>query len=360
MTSQPERAYKTSAVGFARVVVFSSSLCALSIVASSRAARACGTCASVGEAAPVSFNAAPTPVDPAGRGTTDPSANVDASRPLWALWDLRGASGEAVGHHGSRERVSEVRLATALRGWALPWLGVEAVHQAVARLYVLHGQSRWFVANGDAELALRAQLRVERETHVHLASAAIGARFGLAPEVLDEFGFARPVQLQVGSGATDPIVSLEYMGVVGALSLGASARARIASLGRYQWRPGPSLSSSLSARYRFVERLFAGLSVDARGAGVDSLDGAPVAGTGGLVLSLTPSASVRPHDHWLVTAALSIPIGQWMRDGAWDGPSFSLTVQWTPAITRPAARSPLEGRPRFLRARVPRPTALRG
>jgi hypothetical protein len=100
----------------------------------------------------------------------------------------------------------------------------------------------------------------------------------------------------------------------------------------------------VSLRHRFTDWLFAGVSLDPRMALADTLDGAVVEGTGGVVLSASPTIAVRPAPEWTVTMGVSLALGQWLRGGSEDGLGFSASVQWVPSV---GAR---RERPRLLHA----------
>jgi hypothetical protein len=321
----------------ARTALATSSLAA-ALVARSAGAWACSACASVGEAPPILL--ATSPSQPA---------------PLVASWDVRLSSNDAASHHGDgREQITEVRLSSSVRGWPSRWIGVEATHNAIARWFTVGQGTASALVSGDVDLLARAQLRTASGSHV--VGVGLGARLGLAPELLDELGFARPVQLQVGSGAADFIAQLEYVCSVGAAMFSASARGRYAGVGRYQWQPGPSLTTSAAARYRFSDAVVAGASLDVRAAMIDTLDRSPVAGTGGLVLSTTPSIALRVSEGVWLAASATIALGQWWRGAAQDGLSGALSLQWTPMI--PAR--PTRVRSRLLQADRDRSSPPRG
>jgi hypothetical protein len=313
------------------------SLVALFVLTDSTGVLACGACASVGET--------PSIVAP-------PAATTTASAPLQLQWELRGAGTEAASHHGGRERITEVRLSSTVRGWVRPWLAIEATHNAIARSVSAGSLSYGLLATGDADLLARLQWRRGAGPDALALAAFAGVRIGLAPEVLDELGIARAVQFQLGTGSSDPIVGAELTGAFGPLALSASARGRYPSMGRYHWQPGVSIAASFAARYRFDDRFSAGVSLDPRAALRDVMDGAPVENTGGVVLGLTPSVRVQLTNVWAITAATTIPLGQWLRGAAQDQWAASLAVQCAPTITiaAPAAERARESRPRFLRA----------
>ncbi len=291
-------------------------------------ADACSSCSSVGDAQPVMLVANPARPSPWTTG-----------------WEVRAASSDAASHHGGRERVIDLRATTGVRAWPVRWLAIEASHSAIARWFTVGSSMASAFVSGDLDAF--ARLQWQSAARAQLFAAAVGARFGTAPALLDEFAIARPTNLQVGSGGTDFLAYLEYMGIRGPWTIGASTRARYASAGRFQWQPGASLSASVAARHQFAAWLSAGVSVDARGALVDRLDGQQVEGTGGVVLAATPSIAFRPSDSWWISASAQIAIAQWWRGAAQDGLSLAVSVQWTPMI--PTRSSVV--RPRFLQAK---------
>lgn len=303
-----------------------------------QSALACGACASVGET--------PSIVAPA-------ASSLGAQRPpLQLQWEIRGAGLEAASHHGGRERITEARLSSTVRGWVRPWLAIEATHNAIARSVAAGAMSYGLVATGDADVFMRLAWRRSPSPEALSLALYAGVRLGLAPEVLDEFAIARPVQFQLGTGSSDPVVGAELSASLGPLSLSASTRARYPTAGRYHWQPGASITTSLAARYRFDDRLSAGVSLDPRAALQDTLDGAPVVNTGGIVLGLTPSVRAALATEWALTAATTIPLGQWLRGAAQDQWSFAIAVQCSPSFAPSSAESSRnsQGRPRFLRA----------
>lgn len=311
---------------------------AAALVARSGASWACSACASVGEAPPILL--ATSPAQPA---------------PLVASWDVRLSSNDAASHHGDgREQITEVRLSSSVRGWPSRWFGIEATHNAIARWFTVGQGTASALVSGDVDLLARTQLRTASGSHV--LGIGVGARLGLAPELVDEYGFARPVQLQVGSGGTDFVAQLEYVCSLGAAMFSASARGRYAGVGRYQWQPGPSLTTSVAGRYRFSDVVVAGASLDVRAAMIDTLDRSPVAGTGGLVLSTTPSIALRVSEGVWLAASATVALGQWWRGAAQDGLSGALSLQWTPMIPS----RPTRVRSRLLQAGRDRSTRPRG
>lgn len=316
-------------------------LIALALVASSRAAIACSSCGSVGDASPALL-----------------VANPSVPAPLLAAWDLRLSTSNAASQHGGRESVTELRASSTVRGWparlSAIGLGIEASHSAIGRWFTVGNSDATAFVAGDLDLLGRLQARLSEGRHV--LGVGVGARFGTAPELIDEFGFARAVQLQVGSGATDVLAQLEYMCSIDKVALAASVRGRYAGVGRYQWQPGASLSATLSARYRFTDAITAGVSVDTRAALQDTMDRAPVDGTGGLVLAASPNVSFRVLEGLWIGASASVTLGQWWRGVAQDGFAGSLSLQWTPMVPTPstvvrrrlirASREDLQGRSR--------------
>lgn len=290
---------------------------ALSLVAGPRAAHACSSCGSVGDASPALL-----------------VANPSVPAPLLAAWDLRLSTSNAASQHGGRESVTELRESSTVRGWPLRFFGIEASHSAIGRWFSVGNSEATAFVSGDFDLLGRLQARLSNGHH--LLGLGLGARFGTAPELRDEYGFARAVQLQVGSGAADFLAHLEYVCAMDKVTIAASLRGRYAAAGRYQWQPGASLSASFSARYRFTDAITAGVSVDTRAALRDTLDRAPVEGTGGLVLAASPAVSFRVIDGLWIGASASFTLGQWWRGVAQDGVAGSLSVQWTPMIPTPS------------------------
>ncbi|MBL8684322.1 MAG: hypothetical protein JNK05_34425 [Myxococcales bacterium] len=300
-------------------------------------ALACGACASVGEA--------PSIVAPIATTTA-------TNTPIQLQWETRAASSEAASHHGGRERITEARLSTTVRGWLRPWLAIEATHNAIARSVAAGVMSYGLLATGDADALVRLAWRRSSQPDALSLALYAGVRLGLAPEVLDEFAIARPVQFQLGTGSSDPVVGAELSSSIGPVSLSASARARYPSMGRYNWQPGASISASFAARYRFDQRVSASASLDPRAALQDRLDGAPVVNTGGIVLGLTPAVRVQLSDAWALTAATTVPLGQWLRGAAQDQWSFALAVQCAPVVRAVVDAPRPAQRPRFLRAAI--------
>lgn len=293
----------------------------------SASAEACSACASVGEPAPVLL-----------------ASNPSRPAPIVASWDLRWFESVVFDRDHGREASAELRLVSNTRGWLNDWLGVEATHNAVARWFTVGTATASVLVSGDVDLLARAQWRSAARAHV--VGIAAGARLGLAPALVDEFGIARPVQLQVGSGALDFLGQLEYVGMFDGFRVSASARARYATEGRYRWQPGPSLSASTGVRYVFAPWIAAGVSVDVRAALADTLDRAPVEATGGVVLTATPSIAFRLAESLWIAASASVVLGQFWRGVASDGTSATLSVQWSPTLpSRPTVI-----RPRFLQA----------
>lgn len=290
-------------------------------------AEACAACASVGESAPVLL--ASNPAQPA---------------PIVASWDLRLFESVVSDHDHGRESSTELRLVSNTRGWFTDWLGIEATHNAVARWFSVGTTTASAFVSGDVDLLARWQWRSRSREHV--LGVAVGARLGLAPALVDELGFARPVQLQVGSGSTDVLGQLEYMAAPGPWRVSASARARYATVGRYAWQPGSSLSATIGLRYLFAPWLSAGVTLEVRAALADTLDRATVEGTGGMVLSSTPSIALRLADAWWIAASTTIALGQFWRGVASDGASASISIQWSPSVPS----RPTVVRPRFLQA----------
>jgi len=288
---------------------------------------ACSACASVGELPPVLL-----------------ASNPSRPAPIVASWDLRLFESVVSDSHHGREASTELRLVSSTRGWINDWVGIEATHNAVARWFTVGASSTSTFVSGDVDLLARGQWRSASRAHV--VGFAAGARLGLAPELVDEFGIARPVQLQVGSGSVDFLGQLEYVGAIDSFRVNASARARYASVGRYSWQPGPSLSASSGVRYVFAPWVTAGVSVDVRAALVDTLDRAPVEATGGVVLAATPSLAFRLAESFWIAASVSVVLGQFWRGVASDGTSATLSIQWSPTLpSRPTII-----RPRFLQA----------
>ena len=279
-------------------------------------------------------------------------ANPSVPAPLLAAWDLRLSTSNAASQHGGRESVTELRESSTVRGWPTRFFGIEASHSAIGRWFTVGNSDATAFVAGDLDLLARLQARVSDGRHI--LGLALGARFGTAPELRDEYGFARAVQLQVGSGGVDFLAQLEYVCAVDRVTIAASLRGRYAGVGRYQWQPGASLSAALSARYRFTDAITAGVSLETRAALQDTLDRAPVTGTGGLVLAAAPNVSFRVLEGLWIGASASITLGQWWRGVALDGFAGSLSAQWTPRVPTPstvvrrrlmrASREDLQGR----------------
>lgn len=248
--------------------------------------------------------------------------------------EFRALSVNANTDHG-HEQLFDGRLVQLLRIQPRPWLSLDGVYSSTARYFTANQQGHSIFAPVDLELAARIQPSTPQGHRLVLGA---GIKLGLAPSLLDELGFNRPIQLQINAASPSVLANVEYQGTIGAWTGFSSLRALLPSTGRFHWRQGASLQASVGFRYRFNSYVLAGVSVDPRAVLADTVELMTITGTGGVILSTTPTLLIQPSPTVTLSFAMSFPVAQWYRQGTLDGIGFSLGFQWTPVFTQPVRR----------------------
>ncbi|MBO6937031.1 MAG: hypothetical protein JJ863_18815 [Deltaproteobacteria bacterium] len=178
---------------------------------------------------------------------------------------------------------------------------------------------------GDAELRARVVLYRDRTLAPrHLLSGILGLELPTGtrvPERDDQVTY----DLQTGSGSVDPIAGVLYSRFAAPHSVHAMAAVVVPTPGRYDVRGGTS--GRALVRYQWQPRSVGlEVGVDGRIDGMDRVDGALDADSGGAILWLSAGGVARAGDDLVFRVVVSVPVVQSLRGGHREGVALLGTV----------------------------------
>lgn len=162
---------------------------------------------------------------------------------------------------------------------------------------------------GDATLGTRVVALRNDGPFDHLGGFSVGLELPTGPRVRHD-GAPTSEHTQTGTGAWSPSVGVWYGGYGSFASVFTSVIGRYSSPGWDGVRSGSGVLATISAQVQPIPEVAPRLSLDTRWLDADRVDGAPVHGTGGWLVQVTPGAAFSPGREVVLTIALGIPVLQ--------------------------------------------------
>jgi hypothetical protein len=162
---------------------------------------------------------------------------------------------------------------------------------------------------GDSTLGARVVALRTDGPFEHLGGVSMGLELPTGVRVKQD-GAPTSEHTQPGTGAWSPTAGLWYGGYGSFASVFASVTGRYSSPGWDAHRPGSGVLATVAAQLQPIPEVAPRLSLDTRWLDADRVDGAPMPGTGGWLVQVTPGAAFSPGRDVVLTLAVGIPVLQ--------------------------------------------------
>lgn len=268
--------------------------------------------------------------------TALPVALLLASKSAWACATCACGDPTLTSMGTEQPFSGRTRLATTFRAWGLT-MGDEALNAVSIRelrmdVSAAYAPLSWLILSatlplqtrslkdvslmrergwgpGDLEVSAKMYLFRDRAfSPDHLISVLVGAELPTSPTLRDEQGQPLSLDAQLGTGSWDPFAGLAYTGFRGEWSFIASATGYLSTRGRYGFRAGTALRTTLAAQYQPNPKWALRLAADTRLEGNSDRHGVPETEGSGFIGFLSPDVLFSPATDVVLQLGVRAPL----------------------------------------------------